>query len=96
VPTVPVRPELPSRCSLFPLGTLLHFSPDRALWVMEKKKRKKRRKKPASKGARATKPSPAITELVSDIVDTLADKKFGPKLANKDTAPNKTKTGPIP
>ncbi len=63
---------------------------------MGKRKPKNRRKRPPSKRARATKPSPAITAVVSDIVHTLADKKFGPKLANKDTAPNKTKTDAIP
>jgi hypothetical protein len=43
---------------------------------MEKKKSKKRRKKPPGKGGRATVPPRAISEVVSGIVRTLADKKI--------------------
>jgi len=63
---------------------------------MRKKKPKKRRKKPPGKRARATLPSPAITEVVSGIVRTLTDKKFGAKLADKDVLPNKTKADAPP
>jgi hypothetical protein len=63
---------------------------------MGKKKPKKRRKKPLGKRARAIRPSPVINEVVSDIVRTLTDKKFGAKLANKETPPNQTKTDPAP
>jgi len=63
---------------------------------MVKRKSKKRRKKPPGKRARATQPPPAITEVVSDIVRTLTDKKFGAKLDNKRTTPNKTEADPIP
>ena len=63
---------------------------------MGKKKPKKRRKKALGKRARATRPSPVINEVVSDIVRTLTDKKFGAKLANKETPPNQTKPDPTP
>jgi hypothetical protein len=58
---------------------------------MEKKKSKKRRKKPPGKGGRATVPPRAISEVVSGIVRTLADKKFGDKLADKDSPPRRRK-----
>jgi hypothetical protein len=63
---------------------------------MAKRKSKKRRKKPPGKRTRATQPSPAITEVVSDIVRTLTDKKFGAKLDNKRTSPGKTEADPNP
>ena len=63
---------------------------------MVKRKSKKRRKKPPGKRTRPTQPSPAITEVVSDIVRTLTDKKFGAKLDNKRTPPDKTEADPIP
>jgi len=58
---------------------------------MGKRKPKKRRKRPAGKRARVTEPSSAITEVVSDIVRTLTDKKFGAKLADKNVLANRTK-----
>jgi len=63
---------------------------------MVKRKSKKRRKKPPGKRTRPTQPSPAITEVVSDIVRTLTDKKFGAKLDNKRTPPDKTEVDPNP
>ena len=63
---------------------------------MATRKSKKRRKKPRGKRAPDTQPSPAITEVVSDIVRTLTDKKFGAKLDNKRTPPDKPEADPNP
>ena len=92
----PARQNYCRSSRYFQSAHVLHFCPTRARLVMVKRKSKKRRKKPPGKRARATQPSPAITEVVSDIVRTLTDKKFGAKLDNKRTPPDKTEVDSIP